>query len=109
MFYCKTGKTLQLSPSQRSNKNLFLIAEEDYNLRRCCKGFIQCKIIDEEGNKTKQTEITVEPMKDRSHILVGRLIKDMVDDVVCVRVLNPNLEHRKFYKMQESHVRKALK
>ena len=33
------GKTLPLSPSQRSNKNLFLIVAVDHELPRRCKGF----------------------------------------------------------------------
>ena len=91
-LFCGTiGKTLQLSPSQRSNKNLFLISAEDHELPRRCKGFIRCKIVDEEGSITQQTEIIVEPMKqfeDQSHLLIARLLKDMVDDVVWVQVLN---------------------
>ena len=64
-LFCGTiVKTLQLSPSQRSNKNLFLIADEDHELRRRCDGFIKCKIIDKEGNIKQQTEIIVEPMKE---------------------------------------------
>ena len=94
-------KTLQLSPSQRSNNNLFLIAAEDHNLPSRCEGFIKCKIIDEEGNITQQTKIIVEPMKefeDKSHLLIARSLKDMVDDVVWVRVLNPTLEPKEVYK-----------
>ena len=90
-----------MSPSQRSNKNLFLIAAEDHELPRCCEGFIKFKIIDEEGNITQQTEIIVEPMKefeDKSHLLTARSLNDMVDDVVWVRVLNPTLEPKKVYK-----------
>ena len=64
LFCGAIGKTLQLSPSLRSNKNLFFIASEDHKLRRRCEGFIKCKLIDEEGNITKQTEIIFEPMKD---------------------------------------------
>ena len=88
-------------PSQRSNKNLFLIAAADHNLPRRCEGFIKCKIIDEEGNITQQTEIIVEPMKefeDKSHLLIARSLNDMVDDIVWVRVLNPTLEPKKVYK-----------
>ena len=61
LFYGAIGKTLQLAPSQQSNKNLFLIAAEDHELPR--EGFIKCKINDEQGNITQQTEIIVEPMK----------------------------------------------
>ena len=39
--------------------NLFLIAAEDHELPRRCEGFIKCKIIDEEGNITQQTEFIV--------------------------------------------------
>ena len=95
LFCGANGKTLQLAPSQRSNKNLFLIAAEDHELPRRCEGFIKCKIIDEEGNITQQTEIIVEPMKgfeDKSHLLIGRSLNDMVDDVEWVRALNPTLE-----------------
>ena len=101
LFCGAIGKTLQLSPSQRSNKNQFLIAAEDHELPRRCEGFIKCKIIDEEGNITQQTGIIVEPMnefEDKSHLLIARLLNDMVDDVVWVRVLNPTLEPKKVYK-----------
>ena len=87
-----------MSPSQRSNKNLFLIAAEIHELPRRCEGFIKCKSIDKEGNITQQTEIIVEPMKefeDKSHLLIARSLNDMVDDVVWVRVLNPELEPKK--------------
>ena len=100
VFRGTIGKTLQLSPSQRTNKNLFLIAAEDHELPRRCEGFIKCKIIDEKGNITQQTEIIVEPMKefeDKSHLLIARLLNDMIDDV-WVRVLNPTLEPKKVYK-----------
>ena len=43
----KIEKTLQRSPSQQSNKNLFLIAADDYDLPRRCEGFIKCKIVEE--------------------------------------------------------------
>ena len=63
-LFCGTvGKISQLSPSQQSNKNLFLIAAEDHELRRRCEGFIKCKFVDEEGNLTQQIEIIVKPMK----------------------------------------------
>ena len=101
-FFCGTiGKTLHLSPTQRRYKNLFLIAAEDHELSRRCKGFIKCKIINEEGNMTQQTEIILEPMKefeDKSHLLIARSLNDMVDDVVRVRVLNLTLEPKKVYK-----------
>ena len=101
-LFCGTiGKTLQLSPSRRSNKHLFFIAVEDHELHRRCRGFIKCKIIDEEGNIIQQSEIIVEPLKefeDKSHLLIARSLNDMVDDVVWVRVLNPTLEPKKFYK-----------
>ena len=80
---------------------MFLIAAEDHELPRRCEGFIKCKIIDEEGNITQQTEIVVEPMKeieDKSHLSIARSLNDMVDDVVLVRVLNPKLEPKKVYK-----------
>ena len=100
--FCGTiGKTLQLSPSQQRNKNLFLIAAEDHELPRCCEGFIKCKIIDEEANMTQQTEIIVEHMKefeDKSHLIIAKSLNDMVDDVVWVRVLNPTLVSKKVYK-----------
>ena len=85
LFCGAIGKTLQLSPSQQSNKNLFLIVAEDHELPCRCEGFIKCKIIDEEGIITQQTEIIVEPMKefeDKSHSLIARSLNDMVDDVV---------------------------
>ena len=68
-------ETLQLSPSQRSNKNLFLIAAEVHGLHRRCERFIIRKIVDEEGNITQQTEIIVKPMKkslDTNHIYEKR-------------------------------------
>ena len=89
LFGGTIGKTLKLSPSQQINKNLFLITAEDHELLRRCEGFIKCKIIDEEGNITQQTEFLVEPMnefEDKSHLLIARLLNDMVDDVVWVRV-----------------------
>ena len=101
LFCGAIGKTLQLSPSQRSNKNLFLIAAEDYELSRRWEGFIKCKIIDEEVNITQQTEIIVEPMKefeDKSHLLIARSLNDMIDNVGWVRVLNPTLEPKKIHK-----------
>ena len=101
-LFCGTiGKTLQLSPSQRSNKDLFLIAAEDQELTRCCEGFIKCKIIDKEGNITQQTEFIIEPMKefeDKSHLLTARPLNDMVDEVVWVQVLSPTLKPNKVYK-----------
>ena len=78
-------ETLQLSPSQRSNKNLFLIATEDHELPCHCERFIIRKIVDEEGNITQQAEIMVKPMKKfeyKSHLLIARSFIDMVDDVV---------------------------
>ena len=91
IFRGTIGKTLQLSPSERSNeKNLFLFASEDQELTRRCEGFIKCKTVDEKGNITQQTKIIVEPMKefaDNSHFLIARSLNDMVDDVVWVRVL----------------------
>ena len=72
-FFCGTiKKTLQLSPSQWSNKNLFLIAAENYELPRRCEGFVKCKTVDEEGNIKQQTEYIVENMKkfeDKSHFI----------------------------------------
>ena len=51
--FCGTiGKKLQLFTSQRSNKNLFLIAAEDDELPLRFEDFIKCKICDEEGNIT---------------------------------------------------------
>ena len=90
-----------MSPSQRSNKNLFLVAVENHELPRRCKGFSKCKIIDDEGKITQQTEIIVEPMKefeDKSHLLVVRSLNDMAVDVLWVRVLNLILEPKKIYK-----------
>ena len=43
---------------------MFLIAPKDHNIRRRCDGCIKCKVVDEEGNKTQQTKIIVEPMKE---------------------------------------------
>ena len=81
LFCGAIRKTLQLSPSQRSNKNLFLIAAEDHELPRRCDGFINCKIIDEEDNITQQTEIIFKPMKkfeDKSHLLIASSLNDMM-------------------------------
>ena len=83
----KFGKKLKLSPSKRSSKNLFLIDAEDHDLPRCCEVPIKCKIVDEEGNITHQTEIIVEPLKefeDKSHLLIATSLNDMVDDVAWV-------------------------
>ena len=103
----KIGKTLRSSPSQQTNKNRFLIAAEDHDLPRRCEGFTKCKIFDEEGNITQQTEIPVEPMKefeDKSHLLIARLLIDMVDDFVWLRVLSPTLEPNKIYKKCENRI-----
>ena len=101
-LFCGTiGKILKLSPSQQNIQNLFLITAQDHEIPRRCEGFIKCKIIDEEGNITQQTEIIVEPMKefeDKSHLLIARSLNEMVDDVVWVRVLNPKLEPKKVYR-----------
>ena len=60
-LFCVTiVKTLQLSPLQRNNKDLFLIAAEYQVLPRSCEGFIICKKVDEEGNITLQAEIIVD-------------------------------------------------
>ena len=94
-LFCGTiGKTLKMFQSQGSNKNLLLIAAEYHELLRRCKGFIKCKIVDEEFNITQQTEIMVEPMKkfgDKSHLLIARSLNDMVDAVAWVPVLNLKL------------------
>ena len=99
------GKHDSCSQSQRSKKNLFLTDAEDYDLRRCCEVFIECKIVGEESNKTQQTEMSVETMKEyeeKTHLLQARSLNDMVDDVVWVSVLNPTLENRKITKMWNS-------
>ena len=36
--------------------------------------------------------------EDKSHLLIASSLKDMVDDVVWVRVLNPALKLKKVYK-----------
>ena len=99
-IFCGTiRKILQLSPSRRSIKNLFLIATDDQEIPRRCVGFIQYKIIDEEVNITQQTEIssrTHEEFEDKSQLIIARPLNDMVEDVVCV--LNPTLEPKKTYK-----------
>ena len=81
MLCGKIGKTLQLSPSQRSKRNLLLIAAEDHDLPCRCEVFIKCSIVDEEGNKAQQTEIIVEPLKefdDKSHLLIARSLSDII-------------------------------
>ena len=86
-----------MSPTQQSYKNQFVIATENHDLTRRLGGFNKCKIVDD-GNKTKQTEIIDEPMKeieDKSHVLRAGSLKGMVDDVVCVKFLNPTLEQKK--------------
>ena len=101
-FCGKIGKTLQLSPSQRSNRNLFLIAAEDHDLPCRCEVFIKGSIVDEVGNKAQQTENIVEPLKEfenKSNLLIARLLNDMVDDVLWVRVLNPTVGQKKVYKI----------
>ena len=90
-----------MSRSQRSKKNLFLFAAENYDLPCRCEVFIKCSIVDQEGNKAQQTEIVVELLKefeDKSHLLIATSLNDMVDDVVWVRVLNPTVQQRKVYK-----------
>ena len=85
LFCGKTGKASQLSPSQRCNKHLFLIAAEDHDLLRRCENFIECKIVGEEGSKTQKTEIIVETTKDfedKSHLLIARSLSGILDDVV---------------------------
>ena len=66
---------------------MFLIAAEDHDLLRRCHGCIKCQIADEEGNKTQQTEVIVEPMKqfeDKSHFLTLKSLSETDDDVVGV-------------------------
>ena len=49
----------------------------------------------------KQTQIKFKPMKefeDKSLLLIARSLSDIVDDVVWVRVLNPTLQQKIFYK-----------
>ena len=58
----KIEKTLQRSPSQQSNKNLFLIAADDYDLPRRCEGFIKCKFVEEGICRWMETEIMIEPL-----------------------------------------------
>ena len=92
LFCGAIGENITIVPYQRSNKNLFLISAEDHELPLRCEGFSKCKIIDEEGNITQQTEIIVKPMKefeDKSHLLIARSLNDMADDFVWVRILNP--------------------
>ena len=87
-----------MSQTQPSYKNQFVIATENHDLIRRLGGFNKCQIVDEEDNKTKQTEIIDEPMKeieDKSHVLRAGSLKGMVDDVVCVKFLNPTLEQKK--------------
>ena len=79
---------------------MFSIAAEDHDLPRRFEGFIKCKVVDEKGNKTKQTEILVEAMKvfeDKSHLLIARSLSELVDDV-WLRVLKPKLEQKKIYR-----------
>ena len=48
--------------------------------------FIKCKIVDEEGNKTQQTEIVVKPIRkfgERSYLLKARSLNDMVNYILC--------------------------
>ena len=62
-------------------------------------GFLKCKNVDEERNRTQQTEIIFEPMKEfenKSHFLIARSLCDLVDAIVWV--LNPTLEQKKAYK-----------
>ena len=97
----KLAKHYNCPLSQRNKKHLFLIAPEDHDLPRRCEGFIKCKDVDDEGNITQQTEITVGHMKrveGKSHLLIARQLNDMIDDVVWVRLLNPILEPQKVYK-----------
>ena len=57
--------------------------------------FNKCNIIDRKGNKTQQTEIIVGPvngLEPKSLLLLTRLLNDMVDDFLCVLVLNPIIE-----------------
>ena len=107
LFCRKIGKSLQLSPSQRSNRNLFLIAAEDHNLPCRWEIFTKSSIVDEEGNKAQQTDIIVEPLKefeDKSHFLIARSPNDMVDDIVWVRVLNPTVEQKESLQKSENRI-----
>ena len=56
------GETLKSSSLQRSNKNLFFVAAEDNNLLYRCKDLMKSRIFDEEGSKTQQIEVIVEPI-----------------------------------------------
>ena len=100
-FCGKIGKKLQLSQSQRINKNLFLTVAEDHDLPRRCESFFKFTVVDEEGNKTQQTEIIVEPMKefeDKSHLIIEKSLSNVVDEVVWVRVLNFALQQKNVLK-----------
>ena len=47
--------------------------------------------------KHKKTENIVEPInefEDKSHLLRARSLKNLVDDIIWVRILNPTLEHQ---------------
>ena len=72
-----------------------MIAAEYHELCRRCEGFIKCTAVDKQDNRTQQTEIIVQSMKEfeeRSHLLIAISLSDMFDDVV--RVLNPTFEQR---------------
>ena len=62
LLFGKIEKTLQWSPSQQSNKNLFLVAADDYGLPPRCEGFIKCKIVEEGICWWMRTEIIIEPL-----------------------------------------------
>ena len=100
-FCGKIGKKLQLSQSQRINKNLFLTVAENHDLPRRCESFLKFTVVYEEGNKTQQTEIIVEPMKefeDKSHLIIEKSLSNVVDEVVWVRVLNFALQQKNVLK-----------
>ena len=81
----KTWKILQLLPSQRIIKIMFLIAAENYELPLCCRVSIYCQIVDEEVSKTRKTETIIEPMKtleSKSPLLIAGTPNEMVDTVL---------------------------
>ena len=73
---------------------------------------LNAKIVVEKSSLTQQTEIIVETMKefeDKSHFLIARSLKDMVDDVICFRAVNPTLEAKKIYKKARIACAETLK
>ena len=74
-FAGKLGKLNSYFHYTELSKNPFLIAAlEDHEPSRRCEVFIKCSVVDEEDNKTRETEI-------KKNLLIALLQSNMVVDV----------------------------